>query len=447
MDTTVKNSFTTGPIVKPLLKFMLPVILDLFLQAMYGAVDLLVVGRFATAADISGVSTGFQVLQTITNVIVSFAMGITVTIGQQLGAKQTEKVNQAIGTGIVLFGILGVILTICMFVFASPIASLLNVPKAAFHQTVGYLRICGLGSLIIIAYNLISSIFRGLGDSKTPLWTVMIACVCNIIGDLILVALLHLGVQSAAIATVIFQLSSVLLSIQIIRKMNLPFEMHLQIHKESLHRIIRVGFPIARQDFLVSLSFIAILMFVNALGVTASAGIGIAEKVCAFIMLIPSAFMQSMSAFVAQNVGAHKIDRANKTLYSGIVLSLVFGILMSFLTFHFRSNMAGIFTTNPMVIKAGADYLEAYAIDCLLTCFLFCFVGFYNGVGQTVFVMVQGIIGAFCVRIPVPYVMSHQRPVSLFHIGLATPCSTIIQIVLCLIVFHHMQTKLKESRT
>ena len=203
MDTTVKNSFTTGPIVKPLLKFMLPVILDLFLQAMYGAVDLLVVGRFATAADISGVSTGSQVLQTITNVIVSFAMGITVTIGQQLGAKQ------------------------------------------AFHQTVGYLRICGLGSLIIIAYNLISSIFRGLGDSKTPLWTVMIACVCNIIGDLILVALLHLGVQSAAIATVISQLSSVLLSIQIIRKMNLPFEMHLQIHKESLHRIIRVGFPIA----------------------------------------------------------------------------------------------------------------------------------------------------------------------------------------------------------
>lgn len=429
MDTTVKNSFTTGPIVKPLLKFMLPVILDLFLQAMYGAVDLLVVGRFATAADISGVSTGSQVLQTITNVIVSFAMGITVSIGQQLGAKQTEKVNQTIGTGIVLFGILGVILTICMFVFASPIASLLNVPKAAFHQTVGYLRICGLG------------------DSKTPLWTVMIACVCNIIGDLILVALLHLGVQSAAIATVISQLSSVLLSIQIIRKMNLPFEMHLQIHKESLHRIIRVGFPIARQDFLVSLSFIAILMFVNALGVTASAGVGIAEKVCAFIMLILSAFMQSMSAFVAQNVGAHKIDRANKTLYSGIVLSLVFGILMSFLTFHFRSNMAAIFTTNPMVIKAGADYLEAYAIDCLLTCFLFCFVGFYNGVGQTVFVMVQGIIGAFCVRIPVPYVMSHQRPVSLFHIGLATPCSTIIQIVLCLIVFHHMQTKLKESRT
>lgn len=157
--------------------------------------------------------------------------------------------------------------------------------------------------------------------------------------------------------------------------------------------------------------------------------------------------MQSMSAFVAQNVGAHKIDRANKTLYSGIVISLVFCILMSFLTFHLRTNMTSIFTAHTAVMAAGADYLEAYAIDCLLTCFLFCFVGFYNGVGQTIFVMIQGIVGAFGVRIPVAYVMSHQRPVSLFHIGLATPCSTLVQIILCLIVFHHMKTKLKESRT
>lgn len=446
MDTTVKNSFTTGPIVKPLLKFMLPVILALFLQAMYGAVDLLVVGRFATA-DISGVSTGSQALQTITNVIVSFAMGITVTIGQQLGAKEPETVSQTISTGILLFGIIGVILTIVMLIFAAPIASLLNAPKPVFNQTVGYLRICSMGSLIIIAYNLISSIFRGLGDSKTTLWTVMIACIFNIIGDLVLVAIFHMGAQGAAIATIVSQLISVILSIQIIRHKNLPFHIHLKMDKESLHRIIRVGFPIALQDFLVSLSFIAILMFVNALGITASAGVGIAEKVCAFIMLIPSAFMQSMSTFVAQNVGAHKVDRANKTLFYGILISLIFGITMSILTFHFRSNITGIFTTNPMVIKAGADYLEAYAIDCLLTCFLFCFVGFYNGVGQTIFVMIQGIVGAFGVRIPVAYVMSHQRPVSLFHIGLATPCSTLVQIIICLIVFHHMKTKLKESRT
>lgn len=278
MDTTIKNSLTSGPIVKPLLKFMLPVILALFLQAMYGAVDLLVVGRFATTADISGVSTGSQALQTITNVIVSFAMGITVTIGQQLGAKQSEKVNQTIGTGILLFGIIGVILTIVMLIFAAPIASLLNAPKPAFNQTVGYLRICSMGSLIIIAYNLISSIFRGLGDSKTTLWTVMIACIFNIIGDLVLVAIFHMGAQGAAIATIVSQLISVILSIQIIRHKNLPFHIHLKMDKESLHRIIRVGFPIALQNFLVSLSFLAILMFVNALGVTASAGGGIAEK-------------------------------------------------------------------------------------------------------------------------------------------------------------------------
>lgn len=302
-------------------------------------------------------------------------------------------------------------------------------------------------SFIIIAYNLISSIFRGVGDSKTPLWTVLIACIFNMISDLILLAIFHLGAQGAAIATVDSQLISVILSIQIIRHKNLPFHIHLKINKESLLQIIRVGLPIALQDFLVSLSFIAILMFVNALGMSASAGVGIAEKVCAFIMLIPSAFMQSMSAFIAQNIGAHKIDRANKTLYSGIFISLLFGVWMSFLTFHFRANMTGIFTTNASVMAAGADYLEAYAIDCLLTCFLFCFVGFYNGVDQTVFVMIQGIVGAFCVRIPIAYYMSQQRPVSLFHIGLVTPCSTIIQILLCLIVFPHVQTILKERAT
>ena len=160
-----------------------------------------------------------------------------------------------------------------------------------------------------------------------------------------------------------------------------------------------------------------------------------AERVCGFIMLIPAAFMQAMSAFVAQNIGAGEYRRARKALTYAIAVSTALAIVMFAATFWRGDLMAGIISNDPEVIRAGADYLKAYAIDCLLTCFLFCFIGFFNGIGMTRFVMLQGIIGAFLVRIPVAFLMSREVPVSMFHIGLATPCSTVIQVALCLICF------------
>lgn len=367
------TTFTEGKILQPLILFAMPVLFALFLQAMYGAVDLLVVGKFASSADVSAVSTGSQIMMTLTNLISCFAMGTTVLLGQLIGCGKKEEGGKAVGTAMVMFAGIALVMTVLLVCFAPQISSIMHAPKEAFDKTAAYVRICGCGMIVIVAYNLIGCIFRGIGDSKMPLFTVAIACVCNIAGDLVLCAGFHMGTTGAACATVFAQVVSVVVSFGFIRKKQLPFvfkKENVRIHKDLLKKMAGLGAPIALQDLLVSISFLIILAIVNSMVVTASAGVGVAEKVCAFIMLISSAFMQSMSAFVAQNYGAGRMDRAKKALY--------------------------------------------------------------NGIGQTKFVMLQGIAGAFGVRVPVSYLMSIRPDTSLFKIGLATPMSSVVQLLLCL---------------
>ena len=440
--------FTTGKIVIPLLKFAIPVLMALFLQSLYGAVDLLIVGQFAESADVSAVSTGSQIMMTITNLIASLCMGMTIYLGQKVGEKKADEGGRIIGSGLVMFISVGLVLTVLMPLFSKNLAAVMHAPAEAFDLTTTYIRICGAGIIVIIAYNLIGGIFRGLGDSNTPLVTVLIACIFNILGDFVLVAIFKMGTKGAAIATVGAQLVSVLISLVLISKKKLPFEFNLKMlrwDQKIIGKILFLGTPIAVQDLLVGISFLVILSIVNALGLTASAGVGVAEKVCAFIMLVPAAFMQSMSAFVAQNRGAGRIDRAIKGLKSAVVISFIFGFAMFYMAFFHGDLLAGTFSKDEVVVLAAADYLKAYAIDCLFTCFLFCFVGFYNGMEYTRFVMVQGIIGAFAVRVPVSFIMSKWEPVSLFHIGLATPCSTLLQITLCFCCYFYMRRKLGKE--
>ena len=432
------NDFTSGAILTKLLKFMLPVLFAMFLQSLYGAVDLLVVGQFSDNAAVSAVSTGSQIVLTLTNLLVSFSMGITVAVGQKIGQKRSGEAARTIGTGLVIFAAAGLIFTLISVVGAGLLARVMQAPEEAFDVTVDYIRICGAGFLIITAYNLLGSIFRGLGDSKTPLIAVGIACVFNIIGDLLFVAVFGMGAAGAALATVAAQLISVAVSLVIIRRTELPFKFErsdIKLDKPSARMIFRIGTPIALQDLLVGISFLVMLAIVNSISLTASAGVGVAEKVCAFIMLVPAAFMQSMSAFVAQNYGAGLIGRAKQALKTGIAVSVFFGIVMFLVTFFRGDLLAGIFSSDTAAVADAWDYLKAYAIDCLLTCFLFCFIGYYNGIQRTAFVMIQGICGAFLVRIPVAFLMQSLGNGSLFMIGLATPCSTVLQIILCFSVY------------
>lgn len=444
------HSFTEGKIFSPLIRFALPVLLALFLQTMYGAVDLLIVGQFGgnlSDVYVSAVATGSQVMQALTVVITGLAMGLTVFVGKEIGAGQRDRAGKIIGSGICLFAIVALAVTAVMLFTAPSLSKVMHAPEEAFKQTVLYIKICSAGAIFIVAYNLVGSIFRGIGDSKMPLLTVAIACVLNIAGDLLLVSVFHMGAAGAAIATVFAQAVSVLLSLIIIKRRKLPFSFSVKYIRPLgayIKEILKLGIPIALQDLLVNISFLVIIAIVNSLGLTASAGVGVAEKLCGFLMLVPSAYMQSMSAFVAQNIGAGKPKRAKKALFCGIISSLVVSVIMAYFTFFHGDLLAGIFAKDADVISAAADYLRAYAIDCLLTSFLFCFVGYFNGCSQTTFVMLQGIIGAFGVRLPVSWLMSKQADVSLFHIGLATPASSLVQIILCGIYFYvltHRQNK------
>ena len=435
------QNFTEGKIFSPLIRFALPVLFALFLQAMYGAVDLLIVGQFGgEMADVyvSAVSTGSQIMHTLTIVITGLAMGLTVYVGGRIGAGEQEEAGAIIGSGITLFAIASVVLASIMIALSSVMADVMHAPQAAFADTVWYIVICSAGTIFIVAYNLVGSIFRGIGDSKIPLLTVAIACVLNILGDLLLVAVFDMGAVGAALATVFAQAMSVVVSLFIIRRRALPFRFSMKYLRPNgtyIKWILKLGIPIALQDLLVSVSFLVIHSIVNSLGLNESAGIGIAEKVCAFIMLLPSSYMQAMSAFVAQNIGAQKPERARKALFCGIASSLAAGVVMGYLTFFHGDLLAGIFAKEASIIAPAAEYLKAYAIDCLFTAFLFCFIGYFNGCGKTTFVMIQGIVGGICVRLPLSWIFSRMEPVSLFRIGMATPLSTIVQIILCGIVF------------
>ena len=439
-----ESNFTVGPIFAPLIRFSLPVLLALLLQATYGAVDLWVVGRFAQAADISGVSTGSQIMHTLTGIVTGLSMGVTIQVGQLIGEGRPERAGRAVGAGLLLFALIGAVFTGVLVWQAEGVATLMQAPAEAFRQTAAYVRVCSAGFVFIIAYNLLGAIFRGLGDSVVPLITVAIACAVNIAADLWFVWGLGLGAAGAAWATVLAQGVSVLVSLLIIRRRDLPFRFgaaSVRWDGGLIRRILRLGTPISLQDLLVGLSFLLILAIVNSRGLIFSAGLGVAERLCGFIMLVPLAYMQSMSAFVAQNIGARKPERARKALRYGILISFATGVLMSWLAFFHGDALASFFSRDPQIVAAAFDYLKAYGIDCLLTPFLFCFIGYYNGCGRTLFVMLQGLIGAFGVRIPLAWLFSRPESATLFQIGLATPCSTVVQILMCLALFLRLRRR------
>lgn len=446
MKTNASQNLTQGNILHSLISFAFPVLLALFLQAMYGATDLIIVGQFAGTSQQSGVASGSQILNMVTMVITGLTMGVTVYVGNAIGAGKKELAGKGIGSGIALFTVVAFIFTMILVSCSDMLALSMHAPQEAFIPTSSYVRICGMGTIFIVAYNVLGAIFRGMGDSQTPLITVAIACIINIAGDLILVAGFGMGAAGAAIATVTAQGVSVAYSLYLIRSRSLPFAFsrsYIRFYRNPVLKILLVGVPIALQELLVQFSFLFIQAVVNGMGVVASAAAGVAEKVCVFLMLVSSAYMQSIAAFVAQNNGAGRLDRSRQALLYGIKTAFLAGVAMSAAAYFGGSALSSIFSSEPLVIANAHDYLKAYAIDCLLTAVLFCFIGYFNGCGKTLFVMAQGIIGTFFIRIPAVYLISQVNGVTLFHIGLGTPISSLVQIILCLFAYRFFQSRQK----
>ena len=430
--TSNQSDFTEGSILKKLVAFMFPVLGALILQAAYGAVDLLVVGRFGSTSGLSAVSTGSQVLNLVTFVVIQLAMGITVLIARYLGEKRPEQIGSVIGGSAIVFAIISVILFVIMVGFARPISVLMQAPSEAVDLTTSYVRICGGGILFIVAYNLLAAIFRGLGDSKSPLLFVLVACIVNIFGDLLLVAGLHMDAAGAAIATVMAQVLSVVFAVILLMKKKLPFI----ITKKDFHfncqcsRFLEIGLPLALQECLTQISFLALCAFVNRLGLEASSGYGVACKIVNFAMLVPSALMQSMASFVSQNIGAGKLKRAKQSMFTGIGVGLAVGCVVFVLVMLRGDLLTGLFTTDAAVVQRGYEYLKGFALETIVTAVLFSMIGYFNGNNKTVWVMTQGLIQTLLVRLPFAYFMSIQPDASLTMIGLAAPISTMVGIML-----------------
>ena len=427
-----KTDFTQGRILPKLAFFMLPILGALVLQAAYGAVDLLVVGRFGSTSGLSAVSTGSQVLNLVTFVVTQLAMGVTVLIARYLGEKRPQYIGQVIGGAAIVFTLLAAALFVVLVFFARLISSLMQAPAEALDLTASYVRICGSGIFFIVAYNMLSALFRGLGDSRSPLIFVLVACIVNVIGDLVLVAGFHLDAAGAAIATVAAQAVSVICAIAMLLKKELPFKIHRSDFKlnPQCKKFLGIGLPLALQEFLTQLSFLALCAFVNRLGLEASSGYGVACKIVNFAMLIPSSLMQSMASFVSQNVGAGNKKRAEQSMFTGIGIGLVFGCVVFALVWCKGDVLSGLFTADAAVIANSYAYLMGFAPETIATAILFSMVGYFNGNDKTLWVMVQGLVQTLLVRLPMAYIMSIQPNASLTMIGLSAPTSTVVGILL-----------------
>lgn len=441
------SDFTQGRILFPLIKFTLPLMLAIFLQTMYGAIDLLVVGQFGTAADVSAISTGSYIMMAITFIISDSAMGLTILLGRKIGAKENEEAGYVIGSGILLFTVISLIITAVMLLSAPFLSRAMMIPDEAFVSCNNYIRICSAGAIFIVGYNLIGAIFRGLGNSRLPLIVVAIACFFNIVGDLIFVAVFGMGAEGAGLATVISQGLSVFISFFIVKRMKKPFSFgrhSLRWNRIYNNTVLRLGFPLAVQEIMVNISYLVIAAIVNTFGVIPSAGVGIADKLVGFIFIVPVSFMQAMAAFVAQNQGARKPERSGKALIYGIECSILLGLMIGYTTFFHGDHLLSIFSPDSGIVSVGFEYLQAFSLECLIIAVLFSFLGYFNGMGKTNFVMWQGIFGAIAARIPLAFLINALMPGNIFMLTLAIPISSFCQIILC--ICYNRRLKRKQAQ-
>ncbi len=447
-ETTIPEAFnpmTEGNITYTLVKFAIPLAFTMFLQVLYGAADVFIVGLYADKTAISAIANGAQFMFIVMGFVMGLTVGGTVLIGVHVGEKNSEGVAQAIGTTAVLFGAISLILTPFLAGFTETFVSWMRVPSEAMEPCIHYIFICSLGIPFIIGYNVISAIYRGLGDSKTPLIFVGIACILNIIIDFILIGGFGMSVMGAALATTLSQGVSFLLAVLYIRKKGCGFQIrprHFTLNREAASKIIRVGLPLAYQDCLVSISFMIIMIFVNTMGVVASASVGISGRIIGFCMIPPVSLAGAVATMTAQNMGAGKPRRTILSLRYGILFSLIFGI-GTWTFFQFVPELAtGIFTNDATVRQGAAQYLQSFTIDCVLVSVIFSMNSYFSGCGKSFVCMLYSLVSTFGIRVPAAYWISSLPACTLHHLGFAAPLATLFSIVIALLYFMYVQREL-----
>lgn len=439
MNVKTKKSeitFTSGSIPKAMLIFVGPYMLGILLQNLYGAVDLFVVGHYAETADVSAVTIGSQLMAIVTQLIIGFATGVTMLIGQYYGAGDKKGLSRTTGSAILLFGTAAIILTVIYLGFHSLLVSVMQTPEQAVQATKAYLLACALGIPFIVGYNVVTSILTGLGDSKTPFLFIAIACVINIVLDVILVKYVHLGALGAAIATTVAQAGSFIFSILFLRNKGLGFPLaksDMRFDRRQINRIVKIGGPVAIQNVLVSASFLFVTAIINQMGLIASAAVGVVEKLITFLFVPATALGTAVGTASSQNLGAQQYDRARKSMWCGIVMALIPSIFITIFCQFGSELLAGILTRDAAVVAMAADYMHSYILDIIMVSFVFCMNGYFNSCGKSWFSLLHSLITTFAVRVPAAFLLSRLPNASLFLIGWAAPASTLLSLVMCLI--------------
>lgn len=434
----MEKNLTTGSVLRNVLYFSLPYLLSYFLQTLYGMADLFIIGQFEGAASTTAVSVGSQVMHMITVMIVGLAMGSTVSIGRSIGAGEHKRATAVIGNTVTLFMALSVVLMAILLVFVRPIVSIMATPAEAVAGTTAYLTICFIGIPCITAYNIISSIFRGLGDSKSPMYFIAVACVANIILDFLFIGLMDMGPAGAALGTTLSQAISVVVSLFVILRQQTGIQLRrsdLKLKRPVMRQIMKIGLPVALQDGFVQIAFIIITIIANQRGLNDAAAVGIVEKVISFLFLVPSSMLSTVSALGAQNIGAGKHDRATLTLRYAILITAGFGLFISIVMQGIAEPVVGLFTADTAVILAGGQYIRGYIWDCLFAGIHFSFSGYFCAYGRSEISFLHNICSILLVRIPGVYLMSTMFPNTLFPMGLATVGGSLLSITICVVAF------------
>lgn len=440
----MEKNLTSGSVFKNMMLFSLPYLLSYFLQTLYGMADLFIIGQFEGVASTTAVSVGSQVMHMLTVILVGLAMGTTVAVGQAVGAGDLKKASSAIGNTVTLFLGVSVALTVVLLVCVRPIVGIISTPEEAVEGTIRYLTICFIGIPFITAYNIISSIFRGLGDSKSPMYFIAIACVANIILDYVFMGVFRIGPAGAALGTTISQTISVITALVAMRKKKIGIRVagrDLKPQGKVMGQLLRVGVPVACQDGLIQVAFIIITIIANRRGLSDAAAVGIVEKIISFVFLVPSSMLSTVSALCAQNIGAGKHDRAAKTLQYAIMIAVGFGLTVSVLVQFFAEPVVGLFTTDQLVQIMGGQYFRGYIWDCVFAGIHFSFSGYFCAYGRSEFSFLHNITAIVLVRVPGVYLMSKLFADTLYPMGLATACGSLLSVVICVVVYHYLKSR------
>ncbi len=434
----MSRNLTEGSVLKNTVFFSLPYMLSYFLQTLYGMADLFIIGQFNSTDSITAVSVGSQIMHMVTVMIVGLAMGATVTIGTAVGAGENGKASRIVGNTAVIFIAGSVVLSGVLLLFTNNIVGLMSTPAEAVEGTAAYLTVCFIGIPFITAYNVISSVFRGLGDSKTPTYFVAVACVCNIALDYLFIGALDMGPMGAALGTTLSQTVSVILSLAVIciKKTGISLKKgDFRLHGDTVKPIIKIGVPVALQDGFIQIAFIVITIIANRRGLNDAAAVGIVEKFIGILFIVPSSMLAAVSALAAQNIGAKRFDRARKTLWYAVMMTVGFGVVSSVIAQIAAPQILGIFEDNAEVIRLGSQYLRGYIWDCIFAGIHFCFSGYFCAVGRSGISFFHNVMSIVFVRVPVAYFMSSAFDDTLFPMGTAAPLGSLLSVIICAVAY------------